>query len=118
MGWNLNEVQITGTSFSGAMLEVPASYKHESLDKYEIRVLLPGYSANEVIVEFEKEKVSVKTHPVRGWDCPEMEWKKEMFTNFSVPGAESVCAVLKSGVLYITAPKKVKGVSVDVKEEE
>jgi HSP20 family molecular chaperone IbpA len=102
----------------GITLSAATAYRYENLDSYEIHVLLPGYTANEVVVEYEKETVTVKARPCKGWTWPQIEWKHEALYNFSVPGAESVSAVLKSGVLYITAPKKVKGVVVEVKEEE
>lgn len=92
----------------------------ETPESYEVQVVAPGYDAEELSVYLEDGVIRVRAKP-----RPENEENKDVLVrNFAkqkqeievyLPNSENASAEMKNGILYITAPKKTKGVRVEIK---
>ena len=94
---------------------------YETVDGYEVELPLPGISFDEVRVFYDHNELRIVVHPKDdGVDRSNKMIKAGFYKGggeytIKLVCCESVDAEMKDGVLYIHAPKKVKGVEVTVR---
>lgn len=93
----------------------------ETPESFEVQVNVPGFTSDELTVLLEDGIVRVKARPKSVTNDDDREIilqnyeKQKQEVEFYVPNSESAEAELKNGILYITVPKKAKGMKVEIK---
>jgi HSP20 family molecular chaperone IbpA len=93
---------------------------YEGLDSYIVKVNVAGVKKNEIKVLLEDGIIRVRTRP-ETQVLEDVDVTVETFepvkgdTEIYLPNIESVDAKLEDGILILTAPKKSKGIKIDIK---
>ena len=92
---------------------------YEGLDDYTVKINVVGVKKEEIRVILEDRIIKVRTNP-KVEELEDVDTKLEMFepikseTEIYLPNIERVEAKLEDGILILTAPKKSKGVKIDI----
>lgn len=92
---------------------------YENLDSYIVKINVSGVKKDEIKIILEDGIIKVKTNP-KPENLEDIETKLIMFepvkseTEIYLPNIESVEAKLEDGILTLVAPKKSKGIKIDI----
>lgn len=93
---------------------------YEGLENYIVKINVAGVRKDEIKVVLEEGIIKVRTNP-KNQTIKDVDVKVEMFEpvkdeiEIYLPNIENVEATLEDGILILTAPKKSKGIKIEIK---
>jgi len=93
---------------------------YEGLENYIVKINVAGVKKDEIKVVLEEGIIKVRTNP-KNQTIEDVDVKVEMFEpvkdeiEIYLPNIENVEATLEDGILILTAPKKSKGIKIEIK---
>lgn len=93
---------------------------YEGLENYIVKINVAGVKKDEIKVVLEEGIIKVRTNPKKR-TIEDVDVKVEMFEpvkdeiEIYLPNIENVEATLEDGILTLTAPKKSKGIKIEIK---